>query len=389
MKKALLFSVGLLAGGCATLGATAGGSTGLPSANMGPFRPLEKTEVLGIAPFVLDGAGLPYREPAALPVDPANAASPNVYLYVVATAMSGTTTHDVLVRTRADDARSFYGTALDDLNGSTAPALVLSATLPWEGQDLTGPSALYVGSRIFLYYAAAGGIGLAQSTDGLHFVKVPTPVLTPDPAVHWETTTPSAPSVAVLPNGTFDMMYSAGLSIGEATSTDGLHFARVDADPKTAAIDPVLSPLPAPPGSLVVGDGGDAGNDGGVSVPFDIGQVSDPCIVAAVTPAGRLDIRVLYTGYDGLPTSPGRHSAIGLAARYGTSGPLVRQPDVVFSIDLHEAAPTYFAWSLGEMLYVHANSGGGLGSAPYPAIAAGFAPAEVMLSTPTGYASSP
>jgi len=387
MKRAVLFSIFVAvvaAGGCATLGAPTGGTSGLPSANIGPFRPLETAEVKGVAPYVLDGDGLPYREPAALAVNPSDPSSSDVYLYVVASAMSGTTTQDVIARTRADDARSFYGSALDDLNGTTAPAVVLTASLAWEGNDLTGPSALREASMIYLYYAAAGGIGLARSTDGLHFTKVGAPVLAPDPTAAWETTTPSAPSVAILPDGTFDMMYSAGLSIGEATSSDGLHFTR-------AGDNPVLSPLPAPPGSLdtAAADAGDSGANAGVSVPFDIGQVADPCVVPVTTPAGRLDVRVLYTGYDGRPSATGRHSAIGLAARYGTSGPLVRQPDVVFSIDAHEAAPAYFEWSVGEMLYVHAFAGGGTGATPYPAIAAGFAPAQVMLPTPTSYASSP
>jgi hypothetical protein len=384
MRRLTGISTVVVAAGCATIGSPTGGNTGLPSADVGPFRALAKTEVLGVAPFVLDGDGLPYREPSVLAVDPTDPSSSNVYLFVVASMTVGTSTHTVLVRTRADDARSFYGNALDDMNGTTTPARVLSASLGWEGEDLAGPSALYVGLKVFLYYAAAGGIGLAQSSDGLHFVKVSSPVLTADPAATWETTTPSAPSVAILPDGTFDMMYSAGTSIGEATSTDGLHFTRVDADPTTPALDPVLSPLPGPEVTA-----SDAGGDGGTSGPFDTGQVSDPCIVPAITPAGRLDVRVLYTGYDGPPSAASRRSAIGLAARYGTSGPLVRQPNVVFSLDAHEAAPSYFAWSLGEMLYVHANSGGGLGSTPYPAIAAGFAPAEVMLAAPTGYAPSP
>jgi hypothetical protein len=385
MKKPnLLFTIAAL-GGCATLGAPTGGATGLPSANIGPFRPLEMAESRAGAPYyyVLDGDGFPYREPAALAVNPGDPSSSDVFLYVVASATSGALSQDVIARTRADDARSFYGTYLDDMNGTTSPAVVLAATLAWEGDDLTGPSALYFGSMIYLYYAAAGGIGLAQSMDGLHFTKVALPVLTTDPTASWETTTPSAPSVAILPDGTFDMMYSAGLSIGEATSSDGLHFTRVSANP-------VLSPLPALPGFLVTttADAGDAGADAGTSVPFDIGQVADPCVVPAVTPAGRLDVRVLYTGYDGRPSATGRRSAIGLAARYGTSGPLVRQPDVVFSIDAHEAAPAYFEWNVGEMLYVHAYPSG-TGTTPYPAIAAGFAPAEVMLAKPSAYASSP
>jgi hypothetical protein len=381
--------LGILAFGCATLGATTGGDMGLPTANMGPFRPLTKMEVLGAAPFVFDGAGIPYREPAALAANPNDPTSASVYLYVTSSVTTGTTTADEIVRTRADDGRSFYGTSLDDTTGPTRPEVVLTATLAWEGANVGGPSVLRVGSEVYLYYAAAGGIGLARSSDGVTFDKESAPVLTPDPSVRWETSAPFAPTVAVLPGGTFDMMYTAGSSIGEATSTDGLHFTRVDADPTTPAIDPVLSPSPMLPGAVLdaTTEGGDGGGEAGVSGPFDTARVSDPCLVPVTTPAGRLDTRVLYTGWSG-PAS-NRSSAIGLAARYGTTGRLVRQPDAVFSMATSQpAAPTYVAFGLGEMLYVQANTGGGFLSTPYSAIAAGFAPAETTLPAPTGYPAS-
>jgi hypothetical protein len=384
MRPLALFTALVWVGGCATLGATTGGDVGLPSANMGPFRPLEKTEDLGYAPFVFDGAGVPYREPAVLAADPSDPTSMSVYLYMVASVTTGTTTADIIVRTLANDGRSFYGTSLDDTNGPTKPETVLTASLPWEGSDVGGPSVLYVGSKVYLYYAAAGGIGVATSTDGVHFTKADAPVLPPDAAASWETTTPAAPSVAVLPGGTFDMMYAAGTSIGEATSADGVHFTR-------ALGNPVLSPSPKPLGSIgtVAVDGGDASADAPSSGPFDTGQVSDPCIVPVVTPAGRLDVRVLYTGWVGPPSAASRSSAIGLAARYGTTGPLVRQPDSVFSIPMNEvAAPAYFAWSSGEMVYGHANVGGGFGATPYAAVAAGFAPAQATLPVPSGYPAS-
>jgi hypothetical protein len=364
---------GACAGACATLGSPAGGDVGLPSANMGPFRVLTKTEE-PISPFVLDSTSYQFREPSALAVDPGDPRSMNVYLYVVATLTTGTTTEDVLMRTRAEDARSFYGTSLDS---SHVPPVVLAPSLPWEGTHLSGPSALRVGQEYYLYYAAEGGIGLARSADGLSFQKNPVPVLTPDPAARWETTTPSAPSVAVLPDGTFDMMYAAGVSIGEATSHDGITFTRVDGDPETPGLDPVLSPLgsrgPVPDGAIG---------------PIDTGQVSDPCVVPVTTPGGRLDVRVLYTGYDGPPGDATRGSAIGFAARYGNKGRLERQPLPVFSISMHEAAPTYFEWGGGEMLYVQATVSALIG-ASYVSVAAGIAPATVTLKAPVSYASSP
>ena len=339
---------------CGTLGAPAASDAAPPSAGVGPFRALEKGEDLASAPTVLDGVGAPFTEPSALPVDPADAGSMGVYLYAVSSPENPGESPNVIVRTRADDGRSFYGTVTDDLKH---PAVVLSPSLAWEGANLAGPSALRVGSQIYLYYAAAGGIGLAHSSDGMTFVKEAAPVLTPDTSVRWETTVPFAPSVAVLPDGSYDMMYAAGVSIGEAVSTDGVHFTRVDADPSTPTFDPVLSPL----GGAAPRDGGDLdAGEAGADLPFDMTQVSDPCVLPTTSPAGRFILRILYTGYDGAPTSKTRSSAIGLAARFGTSGVLVRQSQPAFSISKHEAAPTLFAWSGGQMLYVQANAGGGL-----------------------------
>jgi hypothetical protein len=364
-----------LGGACATIGSPAGGDVGLPTANVGPFRALTTQEEPDAPSFVLDSISYQFREPSALAVDPADHSSMDVYLYAVATVSSGGMSSDVILRTRAADGRSFYGTSLDP-DSSHVPPVVLSATLPWEGPAVSGPSALRVGSEIYLYYAAAGGIGLARSSDGLHFDKTGAPVLASDSAAAWETTSPSAPSVAVLPDGTFDMMYSAGVSIGEATSLDGITFTRIDADPSTPGLDPVLSPLGGAPAAPDAASG-----------PFDTGQVADPCVLPYVSPAGRLVVRVLYTGYDGPPSDASRSSAIGLAGRFGTQGRLVRQPLPVFSVMMHEAAPTYFRWSAGEMLYVQAERSELTGS--YASIVAGVAPVSITLSTPTAFASSP
>jgi len=372
-RAALLLLLGGAAAACGALGSVLGSDAAPPSAGVGPFRALYSNEVRGKAPYVLDGNGIAYREPSALAADPSDPSSMSVFLYAVTPPplTGGPTT--VIVRARADDARSFSATG----DGGTLSTVVLTASLAWEGGSVAGPSALRVGSSVYLYYAAVGGIGLARSSDGASFTKEPAPILAHDPTVRWETTAPFAPSVAQLPDGSFDMMYAAGVSIGEATSADGVHFTRVDADLSTPAMDPVLSPLGAP----TAADGGpDGGADGAAepAPPFDMAQVSDPCVLPTTTPAGRTVIRVLYTGFDGAVGSSTRSSAIGLAARFGASGPLVRQPEPAFSISKQEAAPTLFTWSGGALLYVHANEG--LFS-PYAAIAAGVAPTEIMLST--------
>jgi hypothetical protein len=349
----------VLASACATLGTPAGSDDNLPSSGVGPFRPVTEQEVPSgaLAPFVFSSEQVLYREPAVLAAsgDPSSA---SVILYAVG-RVGG---RDVIVRTRADDGRSFYGDVADNANDTHplhAAPQVLAADQPWEGANLAGPSAVQVGTQTWLYYGAAGGIGLAQSSDGATFTKAPGPVLGADPGAAWESTPPGAPSVAVFPDGSWHMAYSAGASIGEAVSADGVSWARFDADPTTPALDPILGP--------------------GGSGSFDSAQVSDPLLAPRVTPAGRLHVRVLYTGWDGPPGAASRSSAIGFAARYGASGPLTRAGAPVYTVSLHEAAPALFEWAAGSMLYVHEDDGVLDRTHPYSAVAAAFAPEEGML----------
>jgi hypothetical protein len=374
VRTSVLFLIGLSA--CATLGGSGLGDVGLPTSGVGPFRKLVTAEVRGVAPYVLDASGATYHEPAPLPVTPGDPTSTDVYLYAVAAQGMGTTAQAVIVRTRADDARSFYGTGLDT---GTSPQVVLSPDAAWEGPQLAGPSAVVLGGQVFLYYAAKGGIGLAVSQDGLTFQKQPAPVLAPDPTVAWETSVPHAPSVALYPDGQIRMLYGAGTSIGEADSDDGgMTWHRVDGDPTTPVMDPVLGPgPPAAPGTL----------EDGEPPPFDTGQVDDPCLLPRMTAAGRIQVRVLYTGLDGPPGMTGRSSAIGFAARYGDSGPLTRQSAPVLSLGRHEAAPALFEWSGNSMLYVTMDETSVMPA--YPAIGAAFAPAQLTLPPPAAYASSP
>jgi hypothetical protein len=364
--------------GCATLGSEAiEDNDALPTTGVGPFRKLSATEVGGVAPYVLDNAQGRYREPSALALDGIDqsgiAPSTRVALYFVAHPKAGG--GDVIVRTRADDARSFYGAGPDF---GHSPAQVLAPDQPWEGANLAGPSVLAVGSQVYLYYAATGGIGVAESADGFAFTKQPGPIFSADPSVTWETSTPHAPSVAIFPSGEFHMFYAAGVCIGEATSTDGIHFTRLDSDPASPAIDPVLCPS-APVSADDV--------DAGATVPIDTEGTDDPLVLPRVTPAGRLQVRVLYTGFSAPPGASNRPSAIGFAARYGDSGPLARAPAGVYSVNLHEHAPAYFAWDTGAMLYVSEDESGLNGV--YPALAGAFAPAQDTLPTPNGYADSP
>jgi hypothetical protein len=256
---------------------------------------------------------------------------------------------------------------------------VLSADAAWEGASLAGPSALRVGSQIYLYYAADGGIGLARSDDGLAFVKEAQPVLTMSTDMAWETSVPTAPSVVVYPDGKLRMMYASGTSIGEAASDDGVTWTRVDADPSTPEIDPVLVPGdPVDPSTLAPG----------AHPPFDTAQVADPSVSLRTTPAGRLHVLVLYTGYADPKEKAGRNGTIGFAARYGDSGALSRQAAPVYSVNKHEAAPALFEWQGGSMLYVQQDKSID-STTNVPSIAGAFAPPQITLDTPKTYASAP
>ena len=348
------------AAACATLGAANEGEENVPAAGIGPFRPLEKSELLEDAPLVVEGQDAQYRDPSVLPLgDPGDT---RAALYLVATLLPG---KSAIVRTRADDARSFYGTAKDQ---GHAPKIVLAPDQPWEGQEIGGPCALRVGSEVWLYYAGSGGIGRARSSDGLAFTKDAGPVFAADTSAPWETNAPHAPSVVVEPDGSFRMMYAAGRSIGEASSQDGVHWTRRDADRSTPAIDPVLSPGP-------IGS-------------FDTDEVTDPVLLPRTTPGGRLAVRVIYTGYAfGEDAASGRSSTIGVAARYGDTGTLVRGVGPVYSAQKHEAHPDLFETNAGTFLYVDQDVLLVTGAA-YRSIAGSLSTAR-LLPAPTAFADGP
>ena len=332
-------ALGALCCACATLGEPAGGDQNLPSSGVGPFRKLAGAETPGTAPYVLDDPAASYRQPAALPL------AQGVALYVVMKS-SG---HDVIARTRADDGRAFFG-AVSDIGHK--PAVVLSTDQSWESPDLSHPSAVAVSGGVWLYYASQGSIGLARSVDGLAFTKAGAPVLSPDASGPIDSA-----SVAQLPDGSFDMMLAQGDSIYEATSADGVSWAR----PTSA---PVLTP--------------------GLTTSFDTLRVGSPCVVPRVDPAGRLQVRVVYTGYS--LGEAGVTSGIGFAARYGVSGPLSRASGAVYSIKKNESDPTVYEPGDGtSLLYVDQDSTDGT----YRAIAGAVAPPSVVLPPPASYPPSP
>ena len=199
---------------------------------------------------------------------------------------------------------------------------------------------------------------------------MPGPIFTRDPASPWETTEVRAPSVYVLPDGRVRMLYASGASIGEAESTDGVHFQRVDPDPSTPAVEPVLGPAaPAAPGSLLPNEKG----------PFDTGAVGDPCAVLRTTP--RAGFMCVYSTREQTRRAS---TSIGLAGRYGDQGPLTRQPTPVYSVGAKESAPALLELPAGSYLYVQQDRRVDE-RLTYKAIAAAFAPGSVKLPAPAPF----
>lgn len=343
---------------CATTGDEGEGDRNLPTAGVGPFRKLTDEEMKGSAPFVLDDAQALYREPAVL----RDGASTVLY------AIAHIGDKDVIVRTRALDERTFFGASTQF---GKKPLVVLEPDKLWE-VALSGPWAVRFRGDILLYYSGAEGIGVARSADGRSFRKEPGPILARDVLPgSWETTPPHAPSVFELPDGRLRMMYAAGNSIGEAESTDGIEWTRLRPAPALAP-----APMPAP-GTLLPNE----------KPPFDTASVGDPCVVTRTTPAGRFQIRVLYTGTDATGAS-----AIGFAGRFGQPAPLQpdpleRNPLPVYSVNLKEAAPALLDLGATSFLYVQQEKRNATTS--FVAIAAAFAPGSITLPPAGDFPDSP
>lgn len=326
---------------CATLAAEAGDNDAVrPNAQAGPFRALRADEVPDKPgpPYVLGNSKAQYREESALALDDAPAGQ--MALYVVADRTGGT---QAILRFTAPDARTF--TADPDTP-------VLAAEQAWEGASVGHPDAVRVDGEIRLYYSADGGIGLAHSTDGVTFTREPAPVLSTDGAAAWEGgQAPSSPSLLVVGPGDYRLFYAANNRIGEARSSDGVLFQRI-------GTTPLLEP-----------EGGGSADD----PPFDSEAVGEPEAVLARSEEGRTITRVYFTG-----TASNAKRGIGLAARFGTDGPLVRAVAQVFSSQRDARSPSVVVYPVLTLLYLTEKSAAA-GSGLYPEIALGIAPGNVTI----------
>lgn len=330
-KPAILLSVLVL--GCGTLATEAGDSDAeRPNALAGPFRLLAADEIDGLdAPYVLKKKFSDFREPTALADDPAEVLGATT-MYALRTEAGSS----AIYRFLAPDGRSFSETP--------APATpVLVADAAWEGASLDAPEAARVGDELWLYYSAEGGIGTARSSDGVSFTKLGA-VLTPGGAAWEGGLAPRAPGFVEVATGDYRLFYEVNGRIGEARSSDGLVWERLgDA--------PVLEPAA----------------DSAADPPFDGAGVGDPEPLTATSAEGRRLTRVYYTGKGGDGAS-----GIGLAARFGTEGPLTRASAPAFASTRLPHAPAVLPQGSVTLLFV--TQGASLND-EWPAIAAGIAPA--------------
>lgn len=329
--------------GCATLASEAGDSDAVrPNAKAGPFRALRSDELENFgAPNVLEQENAGFREPTVLDLDASDELGESA-LYAVAT-LAGV---PGIYRFVAADGRSFA-----EKPSPAAPVLEVSE--PWEGGAIDAPEVAEVDGEIWLFYSAAGGIGLARSKDGAKFTKEAGPVLGTTGAAAWEAgEAPRAPAFLELGAGDYRLFYEAAGHIGEAESGDGTLWTR-------RADGPVLEP------------GSASGPDGPA---FDSASVGDPEAWRATTAEGRSVTRVYYAG-----RAADGSSSIGLAARFAGSGKLERAPAPAFTSPRGPHAPSIVAYRELTLLFVTQEASS---TKDYSAVAVGIAPATVSIKVP-------
>jgi len=347
----------LVCAACATLADAESGGDNLPNAGAGPFRALKTEEVgnLRSAPNVLDDDQTFPRDGTILDADgdPATLEVVGFFAQTPPPAMGDPdplANPQMIVRYDAPDGRSFARTSVT----------VLEIEEPWEGSKLGAPSALWVGTEVFLYYTAEGGIGLARSGDGTTFTRVPGPVLGPDPNGWEKGKVPENPGVVRLDDGTFRMFYDVpadehegkSRKIGEARSNDGVSWERVG---NAAILEPQV----------------DVNKDD----PFYDGiAVEAPHPVLGKSAEGRPLLRLYYGALDALD-----RRSIGLAARYDpAAGAFERAIGPVFGGSPGPGQPCIEVRPGYSLLFVTQIAGRSK-SQQFPAVAAAVSPADAVL----------
>lgn len=326
--------------GCSTLAEAGGGNDNLPNAGAGPFREI-KNEELGqgrAAPYAFRDDDDFQRDAAYLDAD-GDIATLETWAYVARTAFGEGVDPDP----SAPSNEIVRHIALDGRSYARQFEVVLTPQADWEGDTVARPAVVRSGRTVFLYYAGAGGIGVATSSDGVAFARAgANPILTEG----------TSPSVIVLPDGRFRMYYAVRneAEIRVVESEDGVTWSESGAQPSLA---PRAGEL----------------DEGGVSAPFAIlGQSAE----------GR-DIEFLYYG----AIAADDQRTIAMVARYGTSGPWSYATAPVFggTGSLAPTEPVVVPFDGFKLLFV-TQKAGSTEALDYPAIAVGVAPADAVLPPP-------
>jgi hypothetical protein len=335
MRRLLLLSLC----GCATLAEGGGGDENLPNAEVGPFREIRQEE-LGAsrpAPYCLrDNDGFE-RDPTVVDVDD-DPATLEAFVYAGRTAVIEGVDPDPAAATN----QIVRHVGLDGRSFAFQRDVVLEPAEAWEGDVMGAPSALRADGEVWLYYAAAGGIGLAKSGDGLVFTRVGDGLVLA-PVDGWESgATPLSPAVLRLGDGSWRLYYALALAggsvVAEARSSDGVAWQRGE-------------------GPIVLGEA--------------------PSSILGISAEDR-PIQYLY--YGAVEASGDR--SIAMAARFGTEGAFVPAAGAVFgSAKLAPTEPFVVRFDGFTLLFVTEKAG--LTSAlDYPAVAVGVAPANIGLPPP-------
>jgi len=360
MRRPLLAIVLLPLVACATLADTGGGDVNMPNAAAGPFREIRPIELgnTRVAPYALRDDDDFARDITVVDVDGDPATLP-IYAYVARTDFDPDEEPDPSVPPN-EIARH---TAVDGRSLARQSDVVLTPVEAWEGDELGAPAALRVGDEVWLYYAAAAGIGLCTSSDGLGFERVAATPILAAPTAGWDQgLVPRSPAVVRLPDGTFQLFYEVatsaeGRAIGEAVSPDGITWER-------RGDGPLLGPRGASPDP---------------DFPHvDAQSAGAPAVVIASSSQGHTIQYVYYAAVG----ETGRRT-IALAARYGFDGPLSRAAAPVFGTtgSLEPTEPWVMRYPDFSLLFV-TQKAGTTESLDYPAVAIGVAPADITLPPP-------
>jgi hypothetical protein len=252
-RIALVWSLGLALAACSMLGRETEFSKSITTSGVGPFRLLTGRETGLPDSRVLDAADALVRRGSAA----------GDVLYVDVETELG---RSIQKATRIGICRGFQGLTV-----------ALEASEPWEGASVREPYALLRDDgSIRVYYAADGGIGLAEAASpAAPLVKSPE-----NPILAGEL---SGPAVVEDPELGILMYFAEAGRIFAARSEDGVSFVRLDADERTPEMDPLFPLLPSIP----------VGEDGGVD-ESEIAHALPGAIVGAM-PSGRRTVRLYFT----------------------------------------------------------------------------------------------